>query len=248
MNVSKTCYTIFTRSTKAKKDYDFKMNGLPIHHDPQPKFLGIIMDERVNFEAQVDHIRSKCSNRLNVIRIIAHKSWRLNTRALTNTYKALICSVLDYSALIAPCLSEQHMKSLQAIQNKALRIIYKKPYDSHSDELCQLSGCQIVASRLAQLAHAHEAAAHNTNPLVSSLIRDYNLQISSIRRNNAPPTTLCNIFSLTHTNNIFTQQTNEQHTPTLTHSSPTHTFASNTTTLRHNHSQIASTSISSFSN
>ena len=200
MNVSKTCYTVFTRSPKAKKNYDFRMNGLPIHHDPQPKFLGIIMDERANFDAQVEHIRSKCSTRLNVIRIIAHKSWKLSTRALTNTYKALIGSVLDYSALIAPCLSEVHMKSLQAIQNKALRVIHKRPFDSHSDELCQLSGCPLVSSRLSQLAHIHVAAAQHFNPLISSLIRDYRSQISSIRRNKAPPTILCNILSI-HTNN-----------------------------------------------
>ena len=130
------------------------------------------MDERVNFEAQVEHIRNKFSTRLNVIRIIANKSWKLNTRALTNTYKALICSVLDYSALIAPCMSEHHMKSLQAIQNNALRIIHKKPYYSQSDELCQLSGCPLVASRLAKLAHSHVAAAQHSNPLISSLICD----------------------------------------------------------------------------
>ena len=246
MNVSKTCYTIFTRSTKAKKDYDFKMNGSPIHHDSQPKFLGIIMDERTNFEAQVDHIRSKCSSRLNVIRIIAHKSWKLNTRALINTYKALIGSVLDYSALIAPCLSELHMKSLQAIQNKALRIIHKKPYDSHSDELCQLSGCPLVASRLVQLAHTHVAVSQHSNPLISSLIRDYNLQISSIRRNNAPPTTLCNILSFKNTNNnVSIQQT--QHTPILAHNSSSNTYATSTTISQHSNLQIASTASTSSS-
>ena len=245
MNVSKTCYTIFSRSPKAKKDYDFKMNGLPIHHDPQPKFLGLIMDERVNFTAQVEHIRSKCSSRLNVIRIIAHKSWKLDTRALTNTFKALVGSVLDYSSLIAPCLSESNMKSLQAIQNKALRIIHKKPYDTHSVELCQLSGCPLVATRLTQLAHAHITTAQHVNPLISSLIRDYHLQISSIRRKKAPPTTLCNILSHTRTTSTFlTQQTNTQNTTTHNHSSTAYTYSQTTSTStiatqsQHNHSQL----------
>ena len=63
-------------------------------------------------------IEYSLTHRLNVIRIILNKSWKLNARAHTNTYKALIFSVLDYNAQIAPCLSEQHMKSLQAIQTR----------------------------------------------------------------------------------------------------------------------------------
>jgi hypothetical protein len=100
MNVAKTNYTIFTRSNKANKNYDFKFNGQQIEHDPNPKFLGVIMDERANFAAQVQHIRDKCSSRLNIMMIIAHKSWKLTTRTLTNVYKAPVGSIIDYRVTV----------------------------------------------------------------------------------------------------------------------------------------------------
>ena len=194
MNVAKTCYMIFTRSPKAKKNYDFMFNGQKIHHDPNPKFLGVIMDERVNFGAQVQHIREKCSSRLNIMRIISHKSWKLSSHTLTNVYKALIGSIIDYSALISCCLSDEYTKSLQAIQNKAMRTIFGRPFDCPTDELCRLGGCPRVATRQRLLAAAHVDATKSTNPLISILVRDYNMQISSIRRDKAPKTTLCDIF------------------------------------------------------
>ena len=226
MNVAKTCYCIFTRSNKATKEYDFKMNGQTINHDSNPKFLGVIMDERVTFSAHVEHIRDKCSSRLNVIRIVAHKSWKLSKRTLTNIYKALVGSVIDYSALIGPFLSSSRMKQLQAVQNKAMRTIYKRPYDSHTDELCQLSNCPRVKDRMHQLAVAHVDTAKHSNPLIALLIRDYTLQLSSIRRHNTPPTTLCHI--LNNENNL--RQNISPHHSQLAQLD-THTHNTHTTTL-----------------
>ena len=185
MNVDKTCYTIFAQSPRAKTSYAFKMGGKLIHHDQNPKFLGIVFDERLSFSAHVDYIRGRCSSRLNVLKIISHKSWKLSRPTLVNTYKLLIGSILDYSAVVTISMSASHKKSLQAIQNKAMRIIYRQPFDSHTSDICAMSGCATVNDRLLALPRAHIQSIHSSKPLVTSLIHDYRTQISSIRRENS---------------------------------------------------------------
>ena len=163
------------------------MGGKLIHHDPNPKFLGIIFDERLSFSAHVDYIRGRCSSRLNVLKTIIHKSWKLSRPTLVNTYKLLIGSILDYSAIVT--MSSNHKKSLQAIQNKAMRIIYR-PFDSQTSDLCAMSG---------------NATVNDHRPLLTSLIHDYRTQISSIHRENSSPTTLCALLQNIIINHAFTR-------------------------------------------
>ena len=118
--------------------------------------------------------------------------------AFTKTCKALIGSGLDYLALIVPCLSEPLRVSLQAIHNKTMHIIYKKSYDNHLDEFGQLSGCSHATSSFTRLPYAHIAAAtRHINPLLLSLIRDFNSQNDAQKQSNTI-NSLQNSFSHTH--------------------------------------------------
>ena len=47
-------------------------------------------------------------------------------KTLLQIYNVLIRSIIDYSSIIAPIISATNLNVLQIIQNKALRIIYKK--------------------------------------------------------------------------------------------------------------------------
>ena len=116
---------------------------------------------------------------------------------LVDTYKLLIGSILDYSAIVTISTSPSHQKSLQVIQNKALIIIYRQPFDISTADLCAMSGCVKVNDRLLALARAHIQSTHSSNPLIASLCNDYCTPISSIRRNNSSPTTLCELLQNT---------------------------------------------------
>ena len=185
MNVSKKCYTIFTRSTKAKKDYDFKMNGLPIHHDPQPRFL---------LEWEAHEVPTSYSKQ-------------------------------------GPTHHSQ-----ETIRQSLRRALLAK----------RLPSSRFTSRATRKLTCSSSTTFQPTHIISHSWLQPTN-QLDS--RNKAPPTILCNILSLTHINNIVSaQQTNEQHTPTLNHSSYSYSFVSNTTTSQHNLSQVASTSLASTNN
>ena len=123
MNVNKCTYSIFSGSSNTKKNFTFNLNKQNIKHEKNPKLLGIIFDEKLCFDNHVEKIREKCLKRLNIIKIISHKSWKLTERTKTNIYRALIGSIIDYSFFTESCLSDSVLNRLQTIQNRAIRII-----------------------------------------------------------------------------------------------------------------------------
>ena len=66
-------------------------------------------------------------DKLNIIKILAYKTWQLTKQTLIQIYNVLIRTVIEYSAIIAPIISVTNLNTLQIIQNNALRIILNKP-------------------------------------------------------------------------------------------------------------------------
>ena len=65
MNVTKCCYTIFSRGGRNGIQFDLQMNGKSIPYTPNPTFLGITFDERITFKVYVENSRIRALKRLN---------------------------------------------------------------------------------------------------------------------------------------------------------------------------------------
>ena len=121
-------------------------------------------------------LKAKCLQRLNIIKILSHRSWKLNYKTLVSVYNSLLGSVIDYSAFMYPVLSESARKSIQAIQNGAVRLIFHRSKTEHlsTETLCNLSNLITVETRMEALnARYFSKAISNRNPLVIEMIEDY---------------------------------------------------------------------------
>jgi hypothetical protein len=180
MAPSKCNYTIFQKKNqsreKLKKTFSPKLFGEDIPYEANPVSLGITFDERLNFKAHAKTIKRKCISRLNLLKIVSHKSWHLSKKTLITLYKSLIGSVLDYSSFMLPRLPKDISKSLQAIQNNAVRIIFKIPYREHTKtiDLCTRSGLSLVSERMEELNRSYyDRALANGNDLIVHLFDSY---------------------------------------------------------------------------
>jgi hypothetical protein len=79
----------------------------------------------MNFNNQINYIIERCYSRLNCIKILSQKNFKLTEDTLVQIYIALVRSVMEYSSIIFSRLSNKNYKRLQAIQNSALRAIFK---------------------------------------------------------------------------------------------------------------------------
>ncbi len=83
VNASKCCFTIFFKGTNCKNSkIEIKLNNEKIPYDPKPLFLGITFDERLNFSEHTENLSLRALKRINIIKILSHKSWHLGKNTL----------------------------------------------------------------------------------------------------------------------------------------------------------------------
>ncbi|XP_066585913.1 uncharacterized protein [Prorops nasuta] len=99
-----------------------KINGHKIFSSESTKFLGIIYDFQYNFKAQIDEIRRKSFNKLNLLKFISGIRWGANTSTLLTLYKSLIRSGIDYNSFIYFPKKQRDLLAIEKIQFSAIRI------------------------------------------------------------------------------------------------------------------------------
>jgi len=189
MAPSKCQYTVFTKSGE-QDIFGIELFGVKIPYEANPVSLGITFDRSLNFESHIKKIEEKCHDRLNIIKILSHRSWSLTPATLVAIYKSLIGSVIDYAFFVQSQLSEKGTKKVQKIQNSAMRVIFKQKYDCPSVTLCSLASLPRVSERMDDLfGRFLDAALASSNELILNLCWGYRRSFQA--RGTSHPTLLC---------------------------------------------------------
>ena len=178
--------------------FGLKLYGELIPYEKTPVSLGIVFNECMSFENNTKVLKAKCAQRLNIIKILSHKSWKLNKKTLVSLYKSLIGSLIDYSAFACVRYAKDLNKTIQAIQNMAVRSIYKIRREAHTptEELCRISGLELVITRMSDLnSRFFKNAKKTKNPLIQKLVEEYR---EKFLNKPIPKTLLCDYIDLFH--------------------------------------------------
>jgi hypothetical protein len=182
MAPEKCSYMIFSKNKKT--GYNEKLNlifynqSIPMEADNNVRFLGIRFDKHFSFKNQIKYLLDTCADRLNVIKVLAHKSWNINKETLTNIYKSLVRSIIDYSIYLYDILSDTNKLAIQRIQNKALRIIHNIKFDDHisTKQLHEIGQIETIEERARYINEKYLTDnIKNNNPLINKLIDEYEL-------------------------------------------------------------------------
>ena len=76
--------------------------------------------------------------RINVIKVLANKSWGLNIKTLNQVYNSLIRSLLEYSSIIYPCFSATNIPLLERIPIISSIATYNYNLAIYFDEIIKL--------------------------------------------------------------------------------------------------------------
>lgn len=141
----------FNKSPKRTPSRQLRFEGNDIDIQNEVKYLGVILDKKLLFHK---HIHSSCDKALKSFRAL----WPfLNRRSfLSQKNKNLI-----FKCVIRPCLSyaspiwyksaKCHLKRMQIIQNKCLKIIYRKPWRYPTSSLHEETGYELFADFIKRL-------------------------------------------------------------------------------------------------
>lgn len=134
LNVKKTNFIIFCSSQKHynSKEVIIILNGNKIEQISHTKFLGVYIDEHLNWEEHIKQIGSKVSKSIGVL-------WKLKSsltcKLLLLVYNCLILPYFTYCNLIWSNACATRMEKLLVLQKKIIRMISKAEYLAHTDPI-----------------------------------------------------------------------------------------------------------------
>lgn len=128
LNLQKTNYIAFTKIDRNRPDFTFieiDTFNEKINEVPHTKYLGILVDSNLKWTKHVEYVTKKVKTliyRFYILRNILSKA------LVTSLYQSLVESLLRYGILAWGAMYNNALNPLQIVQNKILKIIYKKDY------------------------------------------------------------------------------------------------------------------------
>ncbi|KAG5674196.1 hypothetical protein PVAND_004178 [Polypedilum vanderplanki] len=119
INMQKSEYIIF--NNKHPSTVIHFLDDINMKHETKVKYLGAVLDNKLNMSHHTMHIKDKIEGSLNALRLIRSKS----TSLLLTFYFSFIHSHLQGNAFLLIRASTENVKELQILQNSALKIVYK---------------------------------------------------------------------------------------------------------------------------
>ena len=136
LNVSKTNYMImYNRGKKvADAECNIEIDGKIIERISQCKFLGLIVDDKLTWKCHIDYICSKVSKLIGIL-IRARKI--LPICSLITLYNSLLNPYFTYCINIWGNSFKTHLKRIEILQRKIIRIITFSKHAAHTRPLFQ---------------------------------------------------------------------------------------------------------------
>lgn len=122
LNLKKTNYLLFNKPENL--NIEIKVDNEIIENVKVVKHLGLLLNEKLDWNDHIQHVRKKILPMSGVLRKL---SYTLPIYVLKNLYYAFIHSHLSHLNLIWNTTTQANIKELRIIQNKAIKNIYKLP-------------------------------------------------------------------------------------------------------------------------
>ena len=94
-------------------------------------FLGVIMDENLNWKSEISHVANKVSKCTAIIR---KSSFYLSTKTLWTLHFSLVYPYFFYCNLVWTSTYRTNLIRLEILQKRVTRTIAKTPFDAHTHD------------------------------------------------------------------------------------------------------------------
>ena len=118
VNVNKTKIIHFRTTTQQQSTYNFHLNGNTIEYVDKYKYLGIIVDEHLDFNTTASVLAGSAGRALGSLCTKFHHLKGLGFKTFTTLYYSGVTPILDYCSSI---WGSQKLEHIDTIQNRAIR-------------------------------------------------------------------------------------------------------------------------------
>ena len=169
LNANKTKYVPIPQAKQKKNNIPLnlpilKINQIEIKREQSPKFLGVIVDENLNWKCHTDLLLNEIS--INV-GILYKASKLLNFKCLKNIYFALIHSYINYANTALASSYKTGLKKILLKEKHAVRIIFHENQLTHTRPLLKkLNALNVYQINLYQVSSFMYQIKNGTIPKI----------------------------------------------------------------------------------
>ena len=132
LNVQKTVYMLFSGRKPLGTVPELYILDQNVARVSQTKFLGIFVDEKLNWKSHINHVIGKVSR---MVGILAKTSHFLTPAAMLTVYYSLIYPHLLYGIIFWGAASAQDIVKLFKLQKKCIRLLSNSSWLDHTSPL-----------------------------------------------------------------------------------------------------------------
>jgi Reverse transcriptase (RNA-dependent DNA polymerase) len=172
INVTKSEAILFTgrRPIKSKPTTRPQLFGVEIDWKPVIRYLGVHLDTRLTFGEHVNKVKGRAYGKLAQLYPLLNEKSALSKSKGLLLYKTLIRPIMTFAPAVWGGADKKHIRKLQIVQNKALRIIAKAPRGTRNDTLhseLDMDPILVFAQKVA--SKFYDKATKSQNPLIRAL-------------------------------------------------------------------------------
>lgn len=146
------------------------VNNQPIEYTHNPVILGIIFDKKLNFTDHFLNLARNITSKINILKLLSHKSNRLNIKTLMTIFKAFILSKIQYSMIPFQHTTMKNRNELQILQNKCLKIILGLPTRTSTSFIHSTLKLDMLETRINKLCSNYLTKAKLSNESIKETI------------------------------------------------------------------------------
>lgn len=166
LNSTKSQGMIFTnKGHPDSKTICLKIRGVSLEWRDSVVYLGVQFDRLLNWKIQFNYMSKRFSDRLKILIKLCHRDFGISSKVAIIIYKAFIRPVIEYGCPAFLQLQNNHISKIQIMQNKALRLALRAPYDTPLVELHKKAKIPFIESFLKMRAAKFISSAIENNVL-----------------------------------------------------------------------------------
>ena len=132
INNSKTELLLFSNLHTAHNNEQIFLNGSYVSYVDHAKFLGVMIDTKMNFKYHTNYIASKIAKHAGILYRIKDN---MQTKTRLTYYNSFVLPYLNYNILHWGSTNDVHLKPLVTIQKRIIRSIADAEYLAHTTPL-----------------------------------------------------------------------------------------------------------------
>lgn len=171
VNETKTESIVFTNRRKTQPSKKLHLNGIDIPWSNRVKYLGVLLNSRLNFSCHIDYVISKALKGLFSLYPIINRKSVLSTKNKWLIYTTILRPVLTYSSHTWATIAKSHIKKLQTFQNKYVKMCFNLPPRTNLKKFHSANNLQTIEQLLSRFNMKVTSKASRIN---NSLIRKLN--------------------------------------------------------------------------